>query len=95
MARAYDSAGTADVFHKKQNKVTLRRWFSWAHAMKEFLPCWHSLLLCLMYMGLRDGMFTKDDLPIVAAVQKKYRTGEVRHTAADGPGDANGEKDPY
>lgn len=64
MQCVFESIAASGIMERKSPKVTLRRWFSWVHAMKQFLPEWHSLLLTICYSGLKTGAFAKDDLPI-------------------------------
>lgn len=52
---------------KKDQKVTIRDWFSWVKRMlSSFAGNWHILLLCLTFMGIKSKIFLDGELPLFA-----------------------------
>lgn len=45
------------AFESKGERVTTKRWGSWARGMGTFLERWHTVLLTLSWIGLRLGFF--------------------------------------
>ena len=45
------------VLGKRHEKVATRRWFSWLSAANSNLQAWHSRLLIILFVGIRQGLY--------------------------------------
>ena len=76
----YAGMAQADIFIRKGQKTTMRRWFSWVDGMTELHRSWNALLLVICHLGLRTGIYTASDLPIF---QRLCRPAEDEPAAED------------
>lgn len=81
MASCWSSLQQGEPFGAKGGKVTLRRWFSWMSSMESFNKRWHSVLLCLTVLGLRAGLFSDGDLPLLAHIHGAHNPASKEHAA--------------
>jgi len=53
----FESVAAAECFHTKPAKVKLALWFSWLDGACNLVRIWHRLLLVLIYMCVRHGIY--------------------------------------
>jgi hypothetical protein len=65
MQKISDSITTDLAFVRKGCKVAMRSFYGWHGQMLNVcLPSWHTLLLVLVHLGLKLGLFTPDNMPL-------------------------------
>ena len=63
--RLFGALASDELFRLKGERVAMKRWFGWYAGFRTFRPKWHLMLLCLTFLGLKEGWYNKDDeLPV-------------------------------
>ena len=55
--KVLSSLSSSEAFRIKGERVAFKRWFSWLRAAEAHDKVWHSRLLCMLYLGIKTGVW--------------------------------------
>ena len=92
MVSIFRQIAVDDMFETKGERTAMRSFWKLPKQLGDhLLPAWHSLLLVLLHLGLKMGLYTVDALPIFgkkASGTLAFKDGPVASTSASSTGAA-------